>query len=667
MLKQTPFATDRAATTSAIAASPWSPLVAVAGQNQVSLYHAETGDLLGVLPFPEGEPQSITFSRDGRLILVGGGKHSHSGIAALYEIATGNRITRVGDELDIVLGADISDDNSLIALAGPQKMVRVYSTMTGELKFEQKKHTDWIYTVRFSPDGLLLATGDRSGGLVVWESQSGRLYMDLQGHKGEVRSVTWRPDSAAVISSSMDGTLKMWDMNSGGVLKSWDAHPGGAIAVATCNDGTIVSTGRDNKVKVWDINGNAAGEMPALVEAGHEVAITVDGKQIAAGDWAGNVRLWQRANPADEKQLRANPLPLDQMLVANQNESSQLTTTVQTIQNNYTAQSTQQTALQQQLTDTQNQIAALTAQIVSGTEKHNALKPEVEQLSSQFKTKSDEFAPIQAARLAKQALVDMASANKKRFEDEVAAFKTQRAAEGADTATIDQKIGEAEKQISIQIAALQQLTLELTPIAADAVAREKQLAEWKPVLDAKTTEFNSLVANLAQWNTKKPELEKQIEPMTAALKAATDAANTTKGQLDASSARLAVVNAKTLQLQADIAAFANRPAELQQKKAGIDQSLTALVAQMQPVQNSLAETKGQMDAVTVEMAKLEQQMAVLQKQLADELAKKNAITTAMQAKQSELSQLQTQSQQLESDAANAALQMQIFEQSFGKK
>ncbi len=106
---------------------------------QVSLYHTETGELLGIIPFPEGEVYSITFSRDGRLILLGGGRHSHSGVAVLYEIETGNRIAKVGDELDVVLGADISDDNTLIAIAGPQKMVRVYETVTGTLKFEQKE------------------------------------------------------------------------------------------------------------------------------------------------------------------------------------------------------------------------------------------------------------------------------------------------------------------------------------------------------------------------------------------------------------------------------------------------------------------------------------------------------------------------------------------------
>ena len=193
MIQQTPFYSPRASTISALAASPWSPLVAVGGQMQVSLYHSETGQLLGVIPFPEGEPQSITFSRDGRLILIGGGRHSLSGYAVLHDIATGNRIAKVGDELDIVMAADISDDNQLIALAGPQKMVRVYETLTGQLKYQQKKHTDWIYAVRFSPDGLLLATADRSAGLVVWETQTGRMYLDLPGHKGEIRSVSCAP------------------------------------------------------------------------------------------------------------------------------------------------------------------------------------------------------------------------------------------------------------------------------------------------------------------------------------------------------------------------------------------------------------------------------------------------------------------------------------------
>ena len=46
----------------------------------------------------------------------------------------------------------------MIALGGPSRVVRIYSTADGELLHEIKKHTDWVYGVEFSPDGVLLAT-----------------------------------------------------------------------------------------------------------------------------------------------------------------------------------------------------------------------------------------------------------------------------------------------------------------------------------------------------------------------------------------------------------------------------------------------------------------------------------------------------------------------------
>ena len=63
----------------ALAASPWAPLVAVAGQKQVLLYNTDTRELLGVLPFPEGMPHVLKFSRNGTLLLAGGGRGGQSG------------------------------------------------------------------------------------------------------------------------------------------------------------------------------------------------------------------------------------------------------------------------------------------------------------------------------------------------------------------------------------------------------------------------------------------------------------------------------------------------------------------------------------------------------------------------------------------------------------
>ena len=191
---------------SAIATNPWSKLAAVAGQKQVVLYHTETLEPLGVLPFPEGVPRVLKFSRNGALLLAGGGHGAAKGLCVVWDIRTGERMMTVGDELDEVLAADISADQSFVALGGPEKIVRVYNTSTGELVYECKKHTDWIYSLEFSPDGVLLATADRSGGLLVWEAHTGREYLTLSGHTAAVTSVSWRIDGNVLASASEDTT-----------------------------------------------------------------------------------------------------------------------------------------------------------------------------------------------------------------------------------------------------------------------------------------------------------------------------------------------------------------------------------------------------------------------------------------------------------------------------
>ena len=172
-----------------LATSPWAPLVAVTSQRQVLLYNTTTLELVGVFPFPEGQPNVVRFSRDGQLLLAGGGRPAASGKVVVWDITTGERVFEVGNELDVVLAADISADHKRIALGGPQRIVRVYSTETGELQYEIAKHTEWVLAVEFSPDGVLLATADRNGGLCVWEADTGHEYLTLTGHTAAVNAV----------------------------------------------------------------------------------------------------------------------------------------------------------------------------------------------------------------------------------------------------------------------------------------------------------------------------------------------------------------------------------------------------------------------------------------------------------------------------------------------
>jgi hypothetical protein len=300
-------ATPRAAAITAIASSPWAPVVAVAGQKQIALYHAETAQLLGILPFAEGIPYVLKFSRSGALLLAAGGQNVRRGVAVVYDVRTGKRLFEVGDELDVALAADISPDHSRVALGGPEKIVRVFSS-SGTQLYEIRKHNDWIYAVEFSPDGVLLATADRGGGLVVWEAETGREFQNLEGHKGPVTGVSFRPDSNALVSGSEDGTIKLWGMEDGRLLKSWNAHGEGGVTWLECGrDARIVSSGRDRLVKLWNPDGAAVRSFEPMKELVTRTVFTHDGSRVVAGDWSGEVRVWKTADGKPAGTLKAIP------------------------------------------------------------------------------------------------------------------------------------------------------------------------------------------------------------------------------------------------------------------------------------------------------------------------------------------------------------------------
>ena len=298
----------------ALASSPWAPLVAIAGAKQVLLYHSDTLELLGVLPFPEGQIQVLKFSRNASLLLAAGGRGGKSGKAVLWSVKTGQRIAEIGDETDSVLAADISPDQSTVAIGGPGKILRIYATADGKLLHEIRKHTDWITTLEFSPDGVLLATGDRSGGLQVWEAYTAREYFSLRGHTGAITEVSWRPDGNLLASASEDTTIRLWEMENGGQVRTWGAHGGGCLSVNFGKDGQLVSAGRDRVVKLWDGNGGLKRQFDALPDVALRSSFTHDGARILAGDWSGQVPVWQTSDGKRLGQLTPNPAPVAERL-----------------------------------------------------------------------------------------------------------------------------------------------------------------------------------------------------------------------------------------------------------------------------------------------------------------------------------------------------------------
>ena len=308
LLLEPPIVTSRAASIHAIVASPWAPLLAITGQHQVLLHHTESLELVGILPFPAGDPVSLAFTPDARYLIVGGGAPGKSGLTVTFDITTGARLLEVGKEFDSVLAADIRPAFDILATGGPSRLLKIWNTGTGELVKSIKKHTDWITALDLSADGVLLASGDRNGGVWVWESDTASEFHTLRGHQAAITATVFRADSNILATASEDGTVRFWEMNGGSEVRKVDAHPSGVAAFAFARDGSWLTAGRDSKAKFWKPDFSHARDLaqnlPALPTA---VALDAEGKRAFIADAQGTVRVFQTDDAKALGEIQTNP------------------------------------------------------------------------------------------------------------------------------------------------------------------------------------------------------------------------------------------------------------------------------------------------------------------------------------------------------------------------
>lgn len=300
LLLEPPVVTEKASAVHAIAASPWAPLLAVTGQRQVLLHHAESLELIGILPFPEGDPISLSFTPDARYLIVGGGIPGKSGLTVTFDITDGSRVLSAGKEFDSILASDIRPSFDIVATGGPSKLLKLWDTRSGEPLHSVKKHTDWITALDISSDGILLASGDRNGGVWVWEAETANEFHTLRGHQAGITGLSFRSDSNILASASEDGSVRFWEMNNGGEIRKIDAHPGGVTAFAFAKDGSFVTAGRDNKAKLWKADFSALREIP-LPSLPTSAAIDCEGKRAFVADASGNIQVFSADGKGDPK------------------------------------------------------------------------------------------------------------------------------------------------------------------------------------------------------------------------------------------------------------------------------------------------------------------------------------------------------------------------------
>lgn len=627
--------TSRAGVVSEVAASPWAPLVAVASQRQVLLYHSQSHALLGVAPFVAGIPEVIRFSRNGDLLLVAGGRGAALGVVHLWDVKTGVRLAELGDQLDTILAADITPDHTLVALGGPRKQVRVLRSADGSEAYVLTKHTDWVTALEFSPDGKHLATADRAGNAYVWEAKTGRPVAALSGHKQIVNAVSWRGDSQVVATASDDRDFRLWKPN-GQMIKQWGDYGGGVLDVAYTKDGRLVSAGRDGVAKLWNADGKEIRKLGKSSDMTMAIATVTDGSKDDAlavfGDWTGEVKLASTDSGAQVAELSANPPTLALRVAA----------AAKSIDKSKQAIASAEAALPktiQSIEAAQRSVAEHESKKKDATEKLASLQTDFDKLKSEYEKHQVKVAQIDQAIQAARETQAVVQGELQDLRQQLAAVSNQEGEEADNTAAND-----IEAQIETTEQAAQKAQAKL--VAAELP--RKQAADL-----------------VAQFNRSKEERQEQVDKQRAELQAIEEAAKrlpdikkltaekaALEKQLTENRKNRKQAEQRLKNLQEEQAAFAALPSTLDERFAARQEEIDGIESQLATVNQQLEDEQESVDTLKREMEELKNRLADLEKvrqQIATIADKTRASANGLKQQADEVSAEQAKIERTRSD------------------
>ncbi len=172
----------------------------------------------------------------------------------------------------------------------------VLSTIGLQTAFAQvtlEGHTDWVYSVSFSPDGTTLASESRDGTVKLWDVETKQNIATLDGHT----DVVFSPDGTTLASGSFDGTVKLWDVATQTNIATLDGHTDAVFSVVFSPDGTTLASGSfDDTVKLWDVATQTnIATLDGHTDAVFSVVFSPDGTTLASGSFDDTVKLWDVA------------------------------------------------------------------------------------------------------------------------------------------------------------------------------------------------------------------------------------------------------------------------------------------------------------------------------------------------------------------------------------
>jgi cytochrome c len=146
-----------------------------------------------------------------------------------------------------------------------------------------RSHEGAVNAVVFLGDGGMASSGEDAR-VAIWHPGQSEPARVLTGHEAPVAALAVSPDGASIASASWDHTVRLWPLAGAGDARVFEGHGQAVNAVAFSRDGgTLISAGYDASLRLWPLRRGGPAATTALPAALNAVAVAPDGEIVTAG------------------------------------------------------------------------------------------------------------------------------------------------------------------------------------------------------------------------------------------------------------------------------------------------------------------------------------------------------------------------------------------------